>query len=534
MNKRNLFTECLKLIWAPLVASMGTYFFLLLAQPPRQSPECAYFFLMPAIFWFSYKPKLRIVALAFFLAGILYHVSLVGWMRHISFSGMLLACVLLSLYHLPWFLLARVLIPKAVEGGFKKRVMVLLILPSAWVVVEWLRCQFTLGFPWCPLSVTQWERPVLLQTAQWLGAWGVSFFLVFFNLSICSYLHHLLVRRQNSKGGIFGNMCPDFYLAILLFVFLLSPFFLVKNRPSSVTQQYKIGLCQPYLLEKWKDGNAGLHKEILKRQTLFLGLMNPDLIVWPEASTPYALNKDTAWVEKLASETKTPLLIGAVLKDADSIYNTISEILPETGFMNNWYAKRILVPFGEYVPFPFKWIPGLRKLVGPVGSFQKGNKAKVFKISPKNEEQSILKVGSLICYEDIFPSLCRDEVSSEADLFFVTTNDAWFGREGCAEQHAAHSVLRAIETQKPVVRCGNAGWSGWIDTRGHQREVLRDDSGSIYFEGAAILNISIPVNPQNSKSFYMRYGDWFVYFCMGLVLVLLIFLKKGNPSFKFE
>ncbi|MDA8775723.1 hypothetical protein N9N13_08350, partial [Opitutales bacterium] len=113
MNKRNLFTESLKLIWAPLVASMGTYFFLLLAQPPRQSPECAYFFLMPAIFWFSFKPKLRIVALAFFLAGILYHVSLVGWMRHISFSGMLLACVLLSLYHLPWFLLARVLIPKA-------------------------------------------------------------------------------------------------------------------------------------------------------------------------------------------------------------------------------------------------------------------------------------------------------------------------------------------------------------------------------------------------------------------------------------
>ncbi|MBT3668046.1 MAG: apolipoprotein N-acyltransferase [Opitutae bacterium] len=527
---KNIFTEGLKVIWAPLISSMGTYFFLLLAQPPRQSPECAYFFLMPAIFWFSFKPKLKIVALAFFLAGILYHLSLVGWMRHISFSGMLMACVLLSLYYLPWFLLARVLIPKAIEGGFRHRFLILIILPSAWVSVEWLRCQFTLGFPWCPLSVTQWERPVLLQTAQWLGAWGISFFLVFLNLSLCSYLHHLLVRRQNSKGGIFGNICPDFYLAILLFVFMLSPFFLFRSYSPIGVQEYKVGLCQPYLLEKWKGGNADLHKDILTRQTHFLGLMNPDFIVWPEASTPYALNKDTAWVEQLADETQTPLLIGAVLKDADSIYNTISEILPKSGFKNNWYAKRILVPFGEYVPFPFKWIPGLRKLVGPVGSFEKGDESKIFKIPSKKKDRPNLKIGSLICYEDIFPRLCRDKVSSGADLFFVTTNDAWFGREGCAVQHAAHSVLRSIETQKPFIRCGNAGWSGWIDSRGHQRDVLRDDSGSIYFEGAKILNVSIPAHAPGTVSFYMRHGDWFVYLCMGLGFILMLSLKKNLKS----
>jgi apolipoprotein N-acyltransferase len=255
--------------------------------------------------------------------------------------------------------------------------------------------------------------------------------------------------------------------------------------------------------------------------------MNPDLIIWPEASTPYALNKDTAWVEQLASETQTPLLIGAVLKDTDSIFNTISEILPQAGFQDNWYAKRTLVPFGEYVPFPFKWIPGLRKLVGPVGSFEKGNEAKVFKIPSNKEGRSDLKIGSLICYEDIFPNLCRDKVSSEADLFFVTTNDAWFGKEGCAEQHAAHSVLRAIETQKPFIRCGNAGWSGWIDSRGHQRDVLRDDSGSIYFQGAKILNVSIPAHSRGSVSFYTQYGTWLVYLCMGVGLMLILSFRKN-------
>ena len=34
--------------------------------------------------------------------------------------------------------------------------------------------------------------------------------------------------------------------------------------------------------------------------------MKPDLIVWPEASTPYALNKDPAWVEELVRQTSIP------------------------------------------------------------------------------------------------------------------------------------------------------------------------------------------------------------------------------------
>ena len=524
------FKEFLQKVWIPLSASMGTYLFLLLAQPPRQSPECAYFFLLPAISWFCFKPKLKTVAFNFFLAGLLYHVSLVGWMRHISLGGLLSACTLLSLYYLPWFLLARILVPRAATGTFKIRLLILLILPSAWVSMEWLRCQFTLGFPWCPLSVTQWERPVLLQTAQWLGSWGVSFFLVLFNLCLCSYVHHLLVRRRESSGGILGNICPDFYLAIIVFVFMVSPFFLFKNQTTGDKVEFQVGLCQPYLMEKWKGGNAGIHKDTLKRQTRFLGLMNPDLIVWPEASTPYALNQDSAWVEELSSQTQTPLLIGAVWKGEDSIHNTISEVLPEAGVQDNWYAKRVLVPFGEYVPFPFKWIPGVRKLVGPVGSFKEGNEVKTFSVHSKKNQDSTFKIGPLICYEDIFPRLCRETALEGVDLFFVTTNDAWFGREGCAEQHAAHSVLRAIETQRPFLRCGNAGWSGWIDSNGYQREVLRNEEGSIYFEGATTLSITIKQNQFAKASFYVRYGDWFAYICVFLTLASLPFAlrKKRN------
>ena len=335
------------------------------------------------------------------------------------------------------------------------------------------------------------------------------------------------------NSGPMGNVCPDFYIAILVFIFMLSPFFLFQNRDSGAVQKFNVGLCQPYLREKWKGGNADIHKDTLARQTSFLGLMNPDFIVWPEASTPYALNQDSAWVEALANKAGTPLLIGAVVKDEDSIYNTISEILPGSGFENNWYAKRILVPFGEYVPFPFKWIPGLRKFVGPIGSFKEGQELKTFTFKSKSEGSDSLEVGPLICYEDIFPSLCRDIALSGVDLFFVSTNDAWFGEEGCAEQHAAHSVMRAIETQKNFLRCGNAGWSGWIDQNGYQREVLRDENGSIYFEGATSFTVSVPSQSSKNQSFYTIYGDWFAYICLGISAFLCVLVIKNRTKSYF-
>ena len=194
--------------------------------PPSlpESAESAYFFLFPCLLWFYFRPGLRKVAVAFFLAGCAYHAALVGWIRHVTPSGMAGAAFLLALYNLPWFLLARRLLPMALEAGFAERLFTMSALSAAWVAIEWARCQFTLGFPWCPLSVTQWERPAILQTLPWTGAWSVSFFLVFFNLSLASYAHHLLVRRRKRTGGVLSSLCPDLYAGILLLTVMVSPF----------------------------------------------------------------------------------------------------------------------------------------------------------------------------------------------------------------------------------------------------------------------------------------------------------------------
>ena len=94
----------------------------------------------------------------------------------------------------------------------------------------------------------------------------------FFNLTIASYLHHLLIRRRNSQGGAFSSFCPDFYIGILLFVLMVSPFFLFRTgsiEDASEARTLKVGICQPFLTDKWQSESVVRHKETLIRQTRF-------------------------------------------------------------------------------------------------------------------------------------------------------------------------------------------------------------------------------------------------------------------------
>ena len=117
------------------------------------------------------------------------------------------------------------------------------------------------------------------------------------------------------------------------------------------------------------------------------------------------------------------------------------------------------------------------------------------------------------------PALAREEVLSGAEALVVVTNDAWYGEGAAAYQHAAHSVLRAIETRRPVLRCGNAGWSGWIDEYGGIEKVLRGDDGTVYFRGTQVADVTRDRRWIGRNSFYVEHGDWFVAVCACLVLM---------------
>lgn len=212
-----------------------------------------------------------------------------------------------------------------------------------------------------------------------------------------------------------------------------------------------------------------------------------------------------------------------------------------------FYAKRHLVPFGEYVPLRpvLGW---LEKVVPVGGDFEAGAGAGLIEVPLGKgwaEREGATRLGPLVCYEDIFPALARRSVAAGAEVLMVNTNNGWFGEGAAAYQHAAHSVLRAVETRRPVLRAGNSGWSGWIDECGAIRAVLTKDpatgevrtepaergsrakdAGTIYFRGGATLAVTRDARFLGAQTLYVRWGDWFVAASAGLALLGWAVLRK--------
>lgn len=330
-----------------------------------------------------------------------------------------------------------------------------------------------------------------------------------------------------------GWFSPDLYLGMAGLGVAIYVFFSSLPTPNSTQKLFTAGVVQPYIPPnlKWDTDRELENLEILERQTRFVASLESDLILWPEAATPWPIvgtPQMQSRVERLVDELGKPILMGNLADDAETGLwaNGTFLVEPETGLVPNFYAKRELVPFGEFVPAPFGFI---RKVVPVGGDFQPGESPALINLSVGSNTVS-LRIGSLVCYEDAFPHLARESAEAGADIFFVATNNAWYGEEGGAEQHAAHSVLRAVENRRPVVRAGNGGWSGWIDSHGSVRDVLRDADGSVYFRGGGALQIFRFESWARQQSFYTRHGDWFVGLSGLLATVGFLVGRKRKPN----
>ena len=193
-----------------------------------------------------------------FLAGWVSWFVILIWLRHVTWFGTVALSAILAGLFVVWLVFASRVVGNLAGRSFPVRVLLYLGIASAWVLIEWVRTWFLWGFPWAPLALSQWERPVVLQIAAWTGAYGVSFMLIVFNCCAAYTLGSRIVQKRRKFWS--GWFSPDLYLAIGSLGLCMYIFFQVLPMRDSDFRMFTAGVVQPtsspsssgILSESWK------------------------------------------------------------------------------------------------------------------------------------------------------------------------------------------------------------------------------------------------------------------------------------------
>jgi apolipoprotein N-acyltransferase len=323
-----------------------------------------------------------------------------------------------------------------------------MILPGLLVLCEWLRGWLMTGFPWLLIGYTQIDGP-LAGYAPALGVYGLSLVV-----TVTGGLFWALPRWSNQ-----GRMAGVITLVLLWFVghaLERIEWTRPKGEPFTATV---IQANIPQAI-KWNPNERVAIIETYVDLTL-PHLATSDLIVWPETAVPdFADQVREFLLDPLAERVRTEgveLVLGIPAREPETrrYYNGLLAI----GTREDFYAKRHLVPFGEFIPFK-SWLGPLGEMFEvPMSDFSAGDRPRPQLMVGK------WTAGAAICYEDIFPA----EVAAalpEAEFLVSVSNDAWFGDSLAPHQHLEMARMRALETGRDLVRATNTGISAIVDWRG--------------------------------------------------------------------
>jgi apolipoprotein N-acyltransferase len=441
---------------------------LVLVFPGFNLTFLAPFALIPLIYALNRKPDLRFA----YATGVLFWFGLCYWIQFTlanhAGTGEIGGWALFVLFSLAkgaqmvvfGFLAARVLPTRwAVPAT-----------AALWTLLEWTH-QYT-GFTWLLLGNATIDWPYLPRLAPFTGVYGMSFML--------ALIASAIVKRQFA------------WLAVLLVPALLPAL------PTAAPTHQTALVVQPNIPEEEQWTEASLAR--MERRLIELSIPKSvvDFVVWPEDPAP--IYDTDPGLPKIAAAAHAAFLAGAVSRAPDNApMNSALLFSPEGRFISR-YDKVNLVPFGEFVPWPFELI--VRKVSSEAGDFRAGTKAVVAD-----------RVGTFICYESVFPTYIRRFARDGAQVLFNISNDAWFGKSAARFQHFEIVRMRALENRRWIVRSTNNGISAAIDPAGRVTRELPP-----FREATAILGF----NYEPSTTFYTRNGDWLIWLCVVICVPAMI------------
>lgn len=491
-----------------LLIAAGSGLLLSAAFPYADLSLLAWFALAPLFLTMRRRPFA-----SGFVAGLAFFAVVLYWLNIVmtTYGGLspffsLLAYLFLLLYLASYFAIATW---AACRLEALLRLPCLVTLPILWVALEYLRGVLLTGFPWALLGYSQQGFSLAIQTADVTGVYGVSLLLVAVNCALAWVLRE--PRRKLAWLGAGG---------VLLLA--LSHFGYGVWRESQPLdrrdQQLQVALVQGNIDQaiKWNPDQRQMTIDKYLQLSTANGEVGSELIIWPEAATPFFLQDASAiaaQVRQLPLRVDSYLLVGSpAYQQADAqsyrYYNSAFLLSPQGEELGR-SDKVHLVPFGEYVPLG-NLLGFVNKLVVGVGDFSAGT------VTPLSLNGH--RLGVLICYEAIFPALARDYVRNGSDLLVNLTNDAWFGRSSAPYQHLAMTRFRAIENRIWLARAANTGISALIAP-----------SGKVVVSGPLFETVKLTgqVGLGSEATFYTRFGDLFAYACLLISAGFFLFAYRA-------
>jgi apolipoprotein N-acyltransferase len=337
---------------------------------------------------------------------------------------------------------------------------------SAWALGEWLRGTVFTGFPWLASGYAQVDGP-LAGYAPVAGVYGVGWVLAL----AAALLVQAVVRAREpaARGGAArpGRALPAFGAALALVAAGLA--LPLVNWTQPVDGPLTVRLLQGNVKQSMKYDQVGAIAAIHEYQQMITA-KPANLIVTPETAIPVLIQQLPPWfataLRQFSDTTGSAVLFGAIggtiTPDGQLVdyTNSLFGVTPGSRTLYR-YDKHHLVPFGEFVPWGFRWFVNLMNI--PLGDFARG--APVQKPFVVHGEA----IGVDICYEDIFgEEIARSirDSAPEPGILVNTTDLAWFGNTIALDQHLQIARMRSLETGRPMLRATNTGATAAIDAHG--------------------------------------------------------------------
>lgn len=408
-----------------------------------------------------------------------------------------------------------------------------LIWAAAWSFGEWLRANLFTGFPWLSSGYAHADS-WFAAWASILGTYGVSFITAF----VAAVIAGLIMKDPQNRDA---SQTPHAMAgAIALIIGLLGWGLGHINWTQPAGSPMALRLVQGNVEQGLKFTPAHLQEVVAQHLKLAQtptpsNSPTPAVILLPETvlavfQHQLAPSVWQAWIDVARKQSAVLLMGSALFNTNDRSYTnsvlgitgdtTIEQIqLATTGLR---YDKHHLVPFGEFIPWGFRWFVDLMSI--PMGDFYRGENPQVpFVIKDQ-------RIAANICYEDIFGdellgALGRATDTSSppsgATILANFSNLGWFGESWALRQHWQMARMRAIETSRPMVRATNTGVTGAIDQHGQVIAMLPAHRPGV---------LDVSVQGQQGVTLYARVGDWAILLLSLAVLIAAAFMKSRHHT----